>query len=401
MPQVFRSIQRLAPVVAAGFMASALGCREDAELPTDPQSSPALVAESTAPLAFAQTTTGGQHTCGVTTANVAYCWGDNVMGQLGDGTTTVRHLPVPVRAGGLRFRQIQAGSFHTCALTTDDRAYCWGFNGFWGQLGDGTTTNRLTPVPVAGGLQFRAIRAGIRHSCGIAAGTGLVYCWGDNQFGQLGDGSETPHRLPGRVAGSLSFRQLSVADAQTCGTTTTNIGYCWGYNPYGQLGDGTTVKRLTPTAVAGGLRFNQVNTAGAFACGVTTDNRAYCWGDNFSGQLGDGTTTRRLTPTAVAGGLSFKGVSAGAGQACAVTPTDRAYCWGNNFYGQLGDGTTERRLTPVPVAGDRPFRFLSTGTHTCAVSSQNRAFCWGNNSSGQLGDGTTQRRLRPRAVAGG
>jgi alpha-tubulin suppressor-like RCC1 family protein len=351
---------------------------------------------------------GGFHTCGVTTSDLAYCWGRNSEGQLGDGTTTGRRLTPVAVAGGLRFRQVSADGFgYTCGVTTDNQAFCWG-NNFYGQLGDGTTTTRLTPVAVAGGLRFRQVSAGAAHTCGVTTDD-RAYCWGFNQVGQLGDGTTINRLTPVAVAGGLRFRQLSPdGSAHTCGVTTDDRAYCWGRNAaVGALGDGTTTDRLTPVAVAGGLSFRQVSAGGFHTCGVTTTNLAYCWGYNADGQLGDSTTTRHLRPVRVAGGHRFLQVNAAGSYTCAVNPFNvnpfnRAFCWGNNFYGQLGDGTTTTRLTPVRVVGGLPFRQVSAGgVHTCGVTTSDLAYCWGyNNFFGALGDGTLINRRRPTPVAG-
>ncbi|MFL5495476.1 MAG: RCC1 domain-containing protein [Gemmatimonadales bacterium] len=379
MPHIACILTRLlAPVLGPALVVAALGCRDDAESPTAPEAQPALDITPAAALLFRQVSAGSGHTCGVTTDNQAYCWGLNG-GTLGDGTTNQSLTPVAV-AGALRFRQVSAGSAHTCGVTTDDRAYCWGENSL-GQLGNGTTGDRsLTPVAVAGGLRFRHVSAGSGHS----------------------------------------------SNEHTCGVTTDDRAYCWGGNGSAQLGDGTTTDRPSPVAVAGGLKFRQVSAGGTFSggkigsgsdfahtCGVTTSDRAYCWGDNVFGELGAGITEGgSLTPVAVAGGLSFRLVSAGGRHTCGVTTANLAYCWGANSFGQLGDGTNhgpERCFgnycssRPVAVAGARRFdRVSAGGAHTCAVTPFDRAFCWGANARGQLGDGTiTTDRPTPVRVVGG
>jgi alpha-tubulin suppressor-like RCC1 family protein len=154
-----------------------------------------------AALSFRQVSAGGGHTCGVTTAERGYCWGSNALGQIGDGTTTRRPTPVQV-AGWLSFRLLSAGSSDTCAVNLFDRAFCWGAN-TRGQLGDGTTTQRLTPVRVVGGLRFRQVSASeIRHTCGVTTGN-LSYCWGQNDNGQLGDGTLRNRARPTPVAGPM------------------------------------------------------------------------------------------------------------------------------------------------------------------------------------------------------
>jgi alpha-tubulin suppressor-like RCC1 family protein len=361
------------------------------------------LATTPAALSFRMISAGALRSCGVTTDDRAYCWGQNGNGALGDGTTTNPRKRPSLVVGGLHFRQVSVGDNHICGVTTDDRAYCWGYN-FFGQLGDGTITMRAAPVAVLGGLLFRSVRAGGSHTCGLTLAR-KAYCWGANNVGQIGDSTDVGRRQrPVRVAGGLTFRQVVAGGGHTCGVTTDDKAYCWGYGLYGQIGDGKTVEeRHWPRAVAGGLSFRQIAAGGTHSCGVTLDDRAFCWGDNFGGQIGDGTTSNRLKPVAVAGGRSFSMVSPGSVHTCGVTLARRAYCWGKNTTGQLGDGTTTRRLVPVPVAGGLTFDLVSAGggsefTHSCGVTTGDKAYCWGYNGNGQLGDGTTTDRLKPAAV---
>jgi alpha-tubulin suppressor-like RCC1 family protein len=214
---------------------------------------------------FRRIASGGFHNCALNGADQAYCWGFNDQGQLGNGTTTTIFpdtaaaapawvLPV---SGGLAFDSITAGYRHTCALTAAGAAYCWGDNS-WGQLGDGTTTRSLVPVPVAGGLSFASLSAGYYHTCGVLT-TGEAHCWGRNTpnaiqetaGGQVGDGTTTNRSAPTLVAGGLLFQSVSAGETTTCGVTTTGVAYCWGDNEYGQLGTGTTVSFLAPARVTG------------------------------------------------------------------------------------------------------------------------------------------------------
>src|SRR5439155_208282 len=217
-----------------------------------------------------------------------------------------------------------------------------------GQLGDGTTTQRLVATAVAGGLTFARVSAGGNvlsvHTCGTTA-SGVAYCWGGNNGGRLGDGPTTDRLVPTAVAGGLTFAAVSVG-FQACGVTTSGAAYCWGDNQFGELGDGTTIARSVPTPVAGGLTFTAVSAATFYTCGVTTSGVAYCWGDNYTGQLGDGTTTNQLVPKAITVGpsLTITMVWANLAHACAATTSGAVYCWGNNFFGELGDGTTTNRL---------------------------------------------------------
>ena len=265
-------------------------------------------------------------------------------------------------AGGLSFAALSAGDFHTCGLTAAGTAYCWGLNDS-GQLGEvitvngalGTMGDRKSPVSVSGGVSFAAVSAGGSgapdrgYTCGVTAG-GAAYCWGDNSAGQLGDGTTCcDGKIPVPVVGDVSFAAVS-AGGHTCAITATGAAHCWGDNSSGQLGDGTSTSRSSPALVMGGMSFTAVSAGGFHTCGVTAEGAAYCWGDNSSGQLGDGTRTSHTGPVPVAGGVSFAALSArGIGHTCGVTATGTAHCWGDNSSGQLGDGTRTSRLTPVLV----------------------------------------------------
>ncbi len=340
-------------------------------------------------VSFASVTAWHHHTCGLTTDGDTYCWGLNELGQLGDGTTTNRTTPVPV-SGGLVFASVDASYSHTCGVTSAGSAYCWGAN--WsGQLGDGTTTERHTPVAVSGGLSFASVTSGGSTTCGLTSG-GSAYCWGANDWGQLGIGSsdEDAHPSPEAVSGGLSFATVIAGGTSTCGVTGAGSAYCWGRNNWGQLGDGTTTDRLAPVAVSGGLVFAVV-APGPHTCGVTTGGNVYCWGWNEWGQLGDGTTSNRTTPVPVSGGLSFASVIAGNRHTCGATTGGSAYCWGANDNGQLGDGELYDFITiPVAVSGGLSFASLTAGGgHTCGLTTAGSVYCWGWNLWGQLGDGTT------------
>ena len=155
-----------------------------------------------------------------------------------------------------------------------------------------------TSVPLAVTLTFTAMSAGYTHSCGVTA-AGAAYCWGYNEYGALGDGTTTNRLTPGLVAGGVSFAAVSAGDFHNCGVTAAGAVYCWGDNSSGQLGDGTTTTRLSPVLVTGGLSFAALSAGSRHTCGVTAAGAAYCWGSNGSGQLGDGTTTDRLAPVRV------------------------------------------------------------------------------------------------------
>jgi len=323
---------------------------------------------------------GGTHVCRLVGA-APVCRGANDRGQRG--------------ADAAGFRALVAGVNHTCGLTDEGVAMCWGANE-GGQLGDGSRTDRPAPVAVRTEVHFSSLTAGNAHTCGLAGGS-VPLCWGQNVNGQLGDGSRNDAVTPRVVGGGLTFRTLVAGWTHTCGLTENGNAFCWGLNGDGQLGDASRLDRLVPTRVRGTI---ETLTAGnAHTCGIS-GGQVVCWGDNRFGQLGDGTTEGKAQPTPVAGLPSGATQAvAGAVHTCALVAGGAAYCWGQNLQGQLGDGTTTNRSSPVAVSGGHRFRSIHAGgALTCGITTDGNELCWGFNQSGQLGDGTRQSRSTPTAI---
>ena len=395
----------LLPLPLPAIFLAAIACTEAPSSPSEPN---LATASTAAALTFRQVSNWLGHTCGVTSDDRAYCWGSNFHGELGIGSRDQGPHPRPVAvSGGLRFAEVRAGAFFTCGRTTDGRIFCWGLNSS-GEIGTGGDNLRyLRPKEVAGGRRYTQVRVGHNHACAIS-NAGIPYCWGDNFAAQLGDGTRVDRFAPVPIKrAGQTFVRLSAGASYTCGVTTGDKGYCWGNNTVGQLGNGNTFRRATPTPIAGGLSFRQVSAGYGHTCGVTTDDRAFCWGANHRGSLGNGSATDSpLVPTAVVGGLRFSGVDPGQEHTCGVTTGNRAYCWGSTQFGQVGLGEGGHpedfaQLTPAPVVGGLLFDSVTgASTYTCGVTSGNAAYCWGENSIGQLGDGTTENRFVPSAVVG-
>src|SRR5256886_1253722 len=264
-------------------------------------------------LTFAAVSAGGD-SCGITTDGRAYCWGPNGWGGLGNGTITPyagSTVPVAV-AGGLTLQSVSVRR-HVCAVATSGAAWCWGVNneGEFGNVGCPLTTTG--PCAVSGGLTFNVVSVGVsHHTCGVTT-DGAAYCWGLNTSGQLGIGTAHGSAAPIAVVGGLTFLTVSAGLDFTCGITTGHKAYCWGDNYAGELGDSTITGpetcyagawigcSTTPVAVAGELTFTMVSAGLGHACGITTERAAYCWGRNDEGELGDGTTTSSSIPVKVAG----------------------------------------------------------------------------------------------------
>jgi alpha-tubulin suppressor-like RCC1 family protein/uncharacterized membrane protein len=328
--------------------------------------------------------TGTQHTCALDDGGVAYCWGYNGSGAVGDGTNTGRTRAVAV-ASPHRFTQLSAYD-HTCGITTAGVAYCWG-HGFQGQLGFGLLGNRNTPQLVTGGHVWRMVSAGSQHSCGITT-AGEGYCWGANHSGQLGSGGPAASTLgPVAVLGSRQWETLTTGHHFTCGITTgARELYCWGTNAYGQLGVGTTTAQPLPTLVQGGRQWSRVSAGTDHVCALTTAGEAYCWGRNASGQLGDGSLTNRSVPTPVAGGRTWSAIDAGIQNTCALEADGSGWCWGNPV-GSENANSVQRR-EPVRVDGGFTWTWIAANGTTCGTTASFTAYCWGAGSSGQLGRGT-------------
>jgi len=290
-------------------------------------------------------------------------------------------IPAPLVA-------VSAGVLHTCGSTGSGAVFCWGWNAY-GQVGDGSRRDRPFPVLVhtSTPLAEPSTAAGAGHTCGVAAG-GAAYCWGFNLSGQLGDGSQSTRLVPTPIAGGLTIATLDAGGAYTCAAAADSSAHCWGWNLYGQLGDGTRTDRPAPTPVGGGLRLVSVVVGTQHSCARAADSTLYCWGRNGSGQLGDGSTTDTTLPVAVAGGLKFAAIAVGVSHSCGLTAVGAAYCWGDNTLGQLGDTAAGAGASePRAVAGGLVFVALAAGgTHTCGVvAGSGAAHCWGAGASGQLG----------------
>ena len=311
------------------------------------------------PARFISISVGNISGCVLTSSGGVKCWGMNLQ-MISDIHTGVEATGTAIGGSALAdvsefpngVSAIAVGSEHVCALIAGGGVKCWGLNPN-GQLGDGTLTSHHKPEYVSGLTSgVSAITAGYDYNCVLTVGGG-VKCWGDNQDGQLGDGTRTNRRMPVDVSGLTSgVSAIAAGDNQTCALTAGGGVKCWGNNSVGQLGDGTTTSHPTPVDVIGLTSGVKAIAVGAYnVCALTLGGGVKCWGINDEGAVGDGTTTNRLTPVDVSGltrGVSAidSGITA---WYCALTAGNRIKCWGSNYYGRLGDGTITTRLTPVDV----------------------------------------------------
>lgn len=402
---------------------------------------------------------GRYHTLALKQDGTVWAWGNNTLGQLGDGTTTNKQSPVQV-PGLTGITAISAGDSHSVARKSDGTVYTWGLNNV-GQLGDGTTTTRLSPVVVTG-LVAQTITSGTYHILAIKA-DGSVWAWGANNLGQLGDGTTVNRTAPVRSGTLVNVVEVAAGGYHSLAVKSDGTLWSWGYNSFGQLGLGNQTDSLVPLAV------NGITTAAAVGAGafhslvrlangtvlsagdnengeagrgsatlnfttfaaiaaetpcllpapapstlgqrltagqdrtmaIYNDGTVWGSGSNGNGELGDGSTTNRTAPVAVSGLTNALGVSAGGSHTLVVLKDGTVRSFGLNTSGQLGDGTTSMRLTPVVVTGLTNVTMVAGGkTHSLARKSDGTVWAWGLNTNGAVGDGSTTTRLAPVQVSG-
>jgi len=310
------------------------------------------------------------HTAAIKTDGTLWTWGQNTYAQLGDNTTANKSSPVTTVAGGTNWKQVACGGFHTVAIKTDGTLWSWGYNTI-GQLGDGTKVTKSSPVTTAGGgTNWKQVAGGNQYTAAIKT-DGTLWSCGYNFFGQLGDGTTINRSSPiTTVAGGTNWKQVACGFGHTAAIKTDGTLWTWGYNPNGQLGVNTTVNKSSPvTTVAGGTNWKQV-ACGLHTSAIKTDGTLWTWGYNTYGQLGDNTTVHKSSPvTTVTGGTNWKQVAGAYVHTAAIKTDGTLWSCGYNTRGQLGDNTTVNKSSPVTTAGGGTnWKQVACGNHTSAIS---------------------------------
>ena len=368
--------------LAIGLVAATLTCSGFI-----PSSSSAASLAAGAPFVPNTLTAGDGHTCMIAADGHVWCWGDNALGQLGNGTKTSSVAPVQV-SGLADAVEVSAGADTTCARTAGGTAWCWGA-GLDGELGDGISTGSSVPVAVSGIVNAISISAGGLHACAVLS-TGSIRCWGSNSSGELGDNSDIGSTTPVDVVGISDAVSVEAGDAHTCAVRAGGMASCWGNNGDGQLGDSTVgSSSAIPVGVPGLTDAAKVTAADYHTCAMTSDGESYCWGDGYYGQLGDGTGggTAGLHHVLLINGVVD--IGANGDDSCAVTSDGQAYCWGSGDYGHLGNGTEDVQYAiPTPVSGLSDAVAIASGAdHACAIRVSGSVTCWGRSRYGQVGAG--------------
>ena len=334
---------------------------------------------------FIKIAAGYSHSLALKDDGTVWAWGYNGYGQLGDGTTTEKRTPVQVN-GLSGVTAIAAGSAHSLALKNDGTVWAWGSNDY-GQLGDGTTTTKITPVQVSGVSGIIAVACGESHSLAVK-NDGTVWAWGYNYYGQLGDGTSAGKRSAVQVNGLSGITAIACGYSHSLALRNDGTVWAWGYNYYGQLGDGTTTKKTTAVQVGGLSEVIAIKSGNYHSLALKSDGTVWAWGDNYYGQLGDGTVINKTTAVQVGGVSEVIAIESGNYHSLALKNDGTVWAWGYNCYGQLGDGTITDRITAVQISGLSEVTAIAGGASHSLVLKNGTVWAWGYNYYGQLGDGT-------------
>ena len=347
---------------------------------------------------------GGSHyTCGIRADSSLWCWGWNAFHQLGDGTRTTRLRPerIGTSAG---WAEVSAGQDSTCAVKVDGSLWCWGNNDA-GQLGTGDQHDAKMPRRVGTAKDWSRVSVGGDARISFACATksdGTAWCWGDDSYGQLGDGTPGDRTLiPTEVSANAGWSTVSAGGEHTCGLSADGSAWCWGHGSHGELGDGELGPGhnvALPTRVVGSQIWASIVPGADFTCGVTDVGSLWCWGSNDRGRLGIGDlgVGRVAEPRRLGTASDWSAASAGSIHGCATKLDGTAWCWGWGALGQLGDRAWTDAPAPVRVQHSSTWTAVDLGEgHSCGIAAHRALWCWGEGGFGAVGDGTTENRSTP------
>lgn len=330
---------------------------------------------------------GTQHQCVLVSDGTVRCWGGNNMGQVGSGSYSSYSPPIQV-PGLAGVSDISAGAHHTCAVISDGTIKCWGSNISY-QIGSGSSSPSQYPSPQAvsiidgSSIVAYSVSAGFQHTCALTSAG--VYCWGDGQFGQLGNNSTTSSLMP-LISSASNMSQVSAGGSHSCSTSTVGAAFCWGLNGSGQVGDNTVTNKLISTAVSGlSSGVAKVVAGSGFSCAQMSSGAVKCWGANSSGVLGDGSLISRQFPVTTQAAPAVVDIVAGGSHACARHSDGKVSCWGSNGFGQVGVVGPAQHLVPVEVPQVAGASQIAVGFDSSCALLNNQVYCWGSNLDMRLG----------------
>lgn len=343
-----------------------------------------------------QISAGSVHTCGVKIDGTLWCWGDNHFGEVGNGTSSTGGVTTPSQVGtDTDWASVTTGDKFTCAIRTTGTLWCWGRYFATTGMGAPPTTS---PKQVGTATTWATVSAGESHVCATTT-AGTLWCWGLDFQGQLGIGGGMfdLQTDPTQVGTATTWSSVSTGTFHTCATRTDHTLWCWGDNASGELGIGSTTSSTTPQQVAG-TTWASVAASGLHTCATRTNRSLWCWGENGSGELGLGSTTDQTAPQQVAAATLWTSVTAGGSHTCAISLAGGLWCWGADGSGQLGNGGTTASSSPVRISAVGWASVDGGDSHTCGIKTDGTAWCWGENAAGQLGNGTTTNAGSPMQI---
>jgi alpha-tubulin suppressor-like RCC1 family protein len=355
---------------------------------------------------------GDKFSCALQDDGKASCWGANSRGELGNGGTSDTNTPATI-SGTTVFRKLSAGSSHVCGIKEDGLVFCWGYN-LNGQTGTNTSgagTNKTTATQITGTLKFRELSLGHSHSCGIT-GNGAAYCWGKGNLGQIGNNAAADVSVPTLVSGTDKYISLAATTQSSCGIKDDGTLRCWGDNTLGELNTaGAQASSSTPVASSDGSRWISLIAGNSMFCGVQSSGTAFCWGSNNSDQLGVGDSINRSSSAAISMSnvtsptlIKFKKIVVGDVTSCAISSTQDLWCWGNGVTtGELGVGARIfMKTSPLHVGSSKWMDVAMASNHACAINDAYEVYCWGRNAAYELGiaSGDNVARYTPTKING-
>lgn len=321
-----------------------------------------------------------------------WVWGFNTVGQLGIGNTTNQASPLQLNNPINTWLSISAGATYSLAVRTNGTLWAWGENNV-GQLGDGTTTNRTVQTQIGADTKWTSAVAGQDHSVGLKA-DGTLWAWGHNNFGQLGDGTGSDRSSPTQIGSGTNWVSIAAGAEHSIGLRADGTLWTWGHNNYGQLGDGSTTDRNAPAQLGTDNNWASVAAGNFYCLALKTNGTLWAWGQNANGQLGDGSTTDKSSPVQI-GTATWTSITANSYHSMGIRSNGTLWCWGDNGYGQLGDGSTIDRNSPVQIGTDTWVSLSAGFFNSHGIRYDGRLYAWGKNLLGELGDNSNTNRSAP------
>jgi alpha-tubulin suppressor-like RCC1 family protein len=345
---------------------------------------------------FKQVSAGAFHNIAIKTDGTLWAWGYNAFGELGDGSVIDKITPIQIGRDN-NWASISAGGYHTTAIKTDGTLWAWGNNSN-GELGDGTTANKNSPTKIGTANNWASISAGENHTIALKT-DGTLWAWGLNEDGQLGDFTYMDKITPIRIGTANNWASISAGGFHTTAIRTDGTLWAWGANSNGQLGDGTLITNFNPIKIGTASNWATITAGYSHTTAIKTDGTLWAWGANLGGQLGDGTTSRKSTPTLIGTANNWASISTGYSHTTAIKTDGTLWAWGANFYGVLGDGTNINKNTPTQIGTSNNWGSVGAGSyHTTAIKTDGSLWTWGYNLYGQLGDGRKINKNTPTSI---